>query len=195
MSTPDGAAGQPSPGPSASPPRKDKKANPMRRLHLHQIVVNIGVGESGDRLQKAQRVLEILTSTKGTQTIGHETNREFGVREGQAIGCKVTLRGEPAADFLRRALWVKQNKITPYSFDKEGNFHFGIPDYTAFQGIKYDPDIGIFGLNVCGVLRREGARVRYRKILARKPPKAHRVTKPEAIRFLREAFNAEVVQV
>jgi large subunit ribosomal protein L5 len=167
----------------------------MRRPYLYKLVVNIGVGESGARLEKAQRVLKILTGTGGTQTLSKETNRDFGIRERQAIGAKVTLRGAAARDFLKRALWVKNNRITPYSFDAEGNFHFGIPDYTGFEGVKYDPDIGIFGLNVVGVLRRKGARVRYRAVMARAPPKPHRVTKPEAIRFLREEFSAEVVQV
>ena len=175
--------------------KKDKRSNAMRRPYLHMIVINIGVGESGARLQKAQKVLKILTGSEGTQTLSRETNREFGIRERQAIGCKVTLRGSPAREFLKRALWVKSNRITPYSFDAEGNFHFGIPDYTGFEGIRYEPDIGIFGLNVVGVLRRKGARVRYRAVMAKKPPKSHRVSKPEAIRFLREEFSAEVVQV
>ena len=117
----------------------------MRGLRIEKTVVNIGVGEAGERLIKAQKVLEMLTGQRPVETISKTTNKDLGIREGMPIGCKVTLRGEKAEDFLKRALWVKNNRLAKYNFDPEGNFSFGVPDYTEFKEMKYDPEIGISG--------------------------------------------------
>ncbi len=75
------------------------------------------------------------------------------------IGCKVTIRGKEAEEFVKKALWIRENRLAKYSFDPEGNFSFGIQDYTDFPGMKYDPEIGIFGLDVSVSLSRPGKRV------------------------------------
>ncbi len=76
----------------------------MRQPRVEKVVVNIGVGEAGERLVKAQKVLEMVTKQKPVITIAKVTNRDLGVREGMPIGCKVTLRGERAETFLKKAL-------------------------------------------------------------------------------------------
>jgi large subunit ribosomal protein L5 len=106
----------------------------------------------------------------------------------------VTLRGDEAETFLRKALATREQRVAWYSFDKEGNLSFGIPDYTDFEGMRYDPEIGIFGMDVSVVIQRPGYRVSQRRIMKRKLPKEHRMTRQEAIEFMRAKFNAEVVE-
>jgi large subunit ribosomal protein L5 len=165
----------------------------MRKPRIEKVVVNIGVGEAGERLVKAQKVLEMLTGQKPKVTTAKVTNRDLGVRRGMPIGCKVTLRGEKAEEFLKKALWIRENKVASYSFDPEGNFSFGISDYTDFEGMKYDPEIGIFGMDICVSVKRPGYRVSTRRVMPRRLPKSHRLTKEEAMEFLKERFGVEVV--
>ncbi|KYK29467.1 MAG: 50S ribosomal protein L5 [Candidatus Proteinoplasmatales archaeon SG8-5] len=170
------------------------KGGKMRIIRVQKTVVNIGVGESGENLTKAERVLEMLTNRKPIRTLSTTTNRDLGIRKGQPIGCKVTLRGKEAEDFIKRAFWVNENRIADYSFDPEGNFSFGISDYTDFEGMRYDPEIGIIGLDMCVTLSRPGRRVALRRIGQRKLPKNQRVTKEEGIEFMKNKFKVEVVR-
>ena len=126
----------------------------MRDLHVEKVVVNMGVGEAGERLVKAEKVLEMVTGQKPVETISKTVNRDLGIRQGMPLGCKVTLRGDVAEDFVRKALVIREMRVPVYSFDPEGNMSFGISDYTDFEGMKYDPEIGIFGMDISIVLRR-----------------------------------------
>ncbi len=166
--------------------------NPMRGLEIEKVVVNIGVGEAGDRLLKAQKVMEKLTGQRAIQTISRKTIRDWGIRRGMPIGAKVTLRGERAKGFLKEALWAKNNILAHYNFDAEGNFSFGIVDYTDFKDMKYDPEIGLFGMDISVSLQRPGYRVANRRISRTRLPHRHRVTRQEAIQFIKERFETEV---
>lgn len=175
--------------------KTESKANPMQELALDKVVVNIGVGQAGDRLNKAVKVIEMLTKHKPVLTISKRTVREFNIRKGLQIGAKVTLRRGDAEHFLKRALYAREYKIQHYSFDKQGNAYFGIPDYTEFEGMKYDPDIGIFGLDVAVVMKRKGGyRLRRRKIGAKKLPSSMRVPREESMKFLSDNFKVEVLR-
>ncbi|MDR2698739.1 MAG: 50S ribosomal protein L5 [Candidatus Methanoplasma sp.] len=166
----------------------------MKQIHIEKVTVNIGVGEAGERLVKAQKVLEMVTGQKSVQTISKNVNRDLGIRVGMPLGCKVTLRGESAEKFLQRALPIRERRIYAYSFDKEGNMSFGISDYTDFDGMKYDPEIGIFGMDVNVVLRRAGNRITQRMHLRRRIPKVHRVDRAEAIQYMKDNYEIEVVE-
>ena len=168
--------------------------NAMREIRIEKVVVNIGVGEAGERLVKAQKVLEMVTGHKSVQTSSRTINRDWGIRKGMPLGCKVTLRGDDAAEFLRKALPIREMRVPEYSFDKEGNMSFGISDYTDFEGMKYDPEIGIFGMDISVVLRRPGNRITQRALLKRRIPKSHRVGREEAIQYMKDNFQIEVVQ-
>jgi large subunit ribosomal protein L5 len=109
------------------------------------------------------------------------------------IGVKVTLRGETATDFLRRALWTRNNKIADWSFDDYGNVSFGIPDHTEFEEMKYNPDIGVFGMDISITMQRPGYRIKKRRIKSTKIPSRHRVKPEDTIKYLEQAFNIEVV--
>ena len=166
----------------------------MRDLHVEKVVVNIGVGEAGERLVKAEKVLEMVTGQKPVETISKTVNRDLGIRQGMPLGCKVTLRGQVAEGFVKKALVIREMRVPEYSFDKEGNMSFGISDYTDFEGMKYDPEIGIFGMDISVVLRRPGNRITQRALLRRRVPKSHRVCRDEAIQFMKDKFEVEVVE-
>lgn len=168
--------------------------NRMREIKVDKVVVNIGVGEAGEKLIKAEKVLTLLTQRKPVRTISRSTNKDLGIRQGMPLGCKVTLRGDDAISFIKDAFWVKNNKIAGYSFDSEGNFSFGISDYTDFKGMKYDPDIGIFGMDICVTLGRYGMRVKNRKHMQGKIPRHHRIKPEEAKGFVKTRLDVEVVE-
>lgn len=177
-------------------PRPPKAAgeNPMRALRLVKVVVNIGVGESGDRRTKAEKVLEMVTKQKPVATRSHATNRDLGIREGQEIGAKVTLRGDVAEEFFRRALGTREGQLDPDSVDKVGNVAFGIPDYTDFPGLKYDPQIGIFGMDVCAEIGRVGTRVRRRSRSPRPLGPHQRPTPDETRAFLVATYGVKYLE-
>lgn len=165
----------------------------MREIRLEKAVINIGVGDAGERLLKAEKVLKMVTGKKPVRTVSKTTNRDLGIRKGMQIGCKVTLRGKEAEEFVKKAFWIRENRIADYSFDPEGNFSFGIQDYTDFPGMKYDPEIGIFGLDVTSAIGRPGRRVQKRRMMRTKLPKYHRVSKKEGMEFVKSKFGVEVV--
>ena len=166
----------------------------MRDLYVEKVVVNIGVGEAGERLVKAEKVLEMVTGQKPVETISKTVNRDLGIRQGMPLGGKVTLRGDVAEDFVKKALVIREMRVPVYSFDQEGNMSFGISDYTDFEGMKYDPEIGIFGMDISVVLRRPGNRVTQRSLLRSRIPKSNRVCRDEAIQFMKDKFEVEVVE-
>jgi large subunit ribosomal protein L5 len=177
MSAPPEAAATPS-DPATGP------GNPYRAVRIVKVVVNSGVGESGEARTKAEKVLQMVTHQKPIATRSHSTNRDFGIRQGQEIGAKVTLRGAAARDFLLRAFEARDRQMDVDSIDKFGNFSFGIADYTDFTGMKYDPAIGIHGMDVAVEIGRAGYRVRQRALQSRPLPRSLRSTRDETRAFL-----------
>ena len=106
----------------------DWKEYPMRRPKIAKVVVNMGVGRSGELLERARNVLESLTDQTPVNLIAKQTIRDFGIRKNEPISCKVTLRGEKARSFLEKAIVAVDNQLLLNSFDKFGNFSFGIKE-------------------------------------------------------------------
>lgn len=167
--------------------------NPNLRPRLEKVVVNIAVGTSGEILQKAASVLEAMTNRKPAFIGAKKSVKEFGIRQGENIAVKVTLRGNEAVEFLKRAMVEKDYKLLKKSFDNFGNFSFGVKEHINFPGMKYDPSTGIFGFDVSVRIVRPGYRVRTRKVRKSKLPRQQYISKEEAILFMEENFNAEVV--
>jgi len=176
---------------SATKKKEEKKSMKPR---IAKVTINIGVGEAGEKLKKAESVLEGVTKQKPIQTLSKTTNKDWGLRKFMPIGCKVTLRKKAAETFLINALKIRENKISEYSFDNQGNFSFGVPDHTLFEGQKYDPNIGIFGMDICVTVENPGYRIKHRRIDRRKIPQRHQLTKEATMQFITEAFNVEVVE-
>jgi large subunit ribosomal protein L5 len=130
--------------------------NPMRRLKLEKVVVNIGVGKSGEPLQKASMVLEELFGQKPSVRRAKKTIKDFGIKRGEPIGVVVTLRGQKAVEALKRLLQAKGNTIPASSFDEHGSVSFGIKEHIDIPGVKYKPELGIFGMDVSVFITRPG---------------------------------------
>ena len=166
--------------------------NPMRTIKLAKVTVHIAVGKSGDELEKAKKVLEDLTGQKPCTRQAKRTVKDFGIREGEPIACLTTLRGERADTFLKRGLEAVSNSLKRSCFDENGNFAFGVKEHIEIPGTKYQPELGIFGMDVIGTLERPGFRVKRRRIRPSKIGKSHRVTREDAIKFLTEKFSTQV---
>jgi len=172
---------------------QEQVSRAMRGIRVEKVTVHMGVGESGERLTRAEALLEELSGQKPVRCNARKTLPGFNIRKKEPIGCKVTLRGARARDFLSTALGAVDRKLYAGQFDAQGNFAFGIEEHTDFPGQEYDPEVGIFGMDVLVQLSRPGARVARRRVQSRKVPASHRVRPEEAQGFLREAFGVEVI--
>ncbi len=167
--------------------------NPMRNPSIGKVTVHIGTGESGERLTTAEKLLETIVKQKPVRAIAKKTLPSFSIKKREPIGCKVTLRGKSAQEFLKTALQIIDNKLDASQLDENGNFSFGVEEHTDFPGMKYDPSIGIFGMDINVALKRPGYRIRTRKICKQTIPQNHRLKKEDAISFLKEKYGAEVI--
>jgi len=166
---------------------------PMLKPRIEKVVVNLNVGKSGEPLEKASKVLKELTNQMPVKKKAKKTIRDFGVRQGEPIACVVTLRKEKAIDFLKKVLPVVDNKISRASFDKQGNFAFGIKEHIEIAGVKYDPDVGIFGMDVCVSMSRPGYRVKTRRKSKAQLGSKHVLTPEESVVFVKETLGVEIV--
>ena len=163
------------------------RENPMRKIRIEKVVLNVGCGTKLNP-EHAKIILEQITGSKAiiTKTKKRTT---FNVPKNKAIGCKVTVR-KNAAEFLKRLLESKENKLKSSSFDATGNFSFGVKEYIDIPGMDYDPKIGMIGLDVCVSLTRPGYSVR-QKALPRRVGARHLITKDDAINFAKQ-FGVKV---
>merc|ERR1712003_153407 len=119
---------------------------------------NICVGESGDRLTRAGKVLESLTGQTPVFSKARYTVRSFGIRRNEKISVHCTMGGPKAEEILERGFKVKEYELRKDNFSHNGNFGFGIQEHIDL-GIKYDPSIGIYGMDFFVVLGRPGCNV------------------------------------
>jgi len=165
--------------------------NPMQNIRIEKITINIGCGEAGEKLEKAKKMLERLTDRKILITKTHRRTT-FGTAKGRPIGCKVTLRGKEAEEFLKKALDAVDFKLSENVFDSQGNFSFGIKEHIDIPGVKYDPEIGIFGMDVCVTLERPGFRVK-RKRISHEIGKKHLIKPEEAKEWVVKNYGVEII--
>ena len=172
----------------------DVAENAMRGLAVEKITLNMGLGGSGQPLENAKLLLKKITGGTPLTTYARDRNPVFKLRKGDAIGAKVTLRRAPAVELLKRGLDCIGRRLSSRSFDRRGNFAFGIREYIDFPGIKYDPQIGMMGFEIAVTMKRKGgARVLVRRRGRVRPRRSYAVTKAEAIEFVKNMFNVEVV--
>lgn len=164
----------------------------MKKIRVEKIVINIGVGKSGEPMEKAKKALLELTGQQPAVRGAKKTVRDFGIHKGEPIGAVVTLRREPSIEFLKRVLAAKRNVLKASSFDNFGNISLGIHEHIDIPGTKYNPEIGIFGMDVNVTLSRPGYRVARKSRKGSRIGKHHRINREEAIDFFRGEFGVGV---
>jgi large subunit ribosomal protein L5 len=163
--------------------------NPMRKIKVGKVVVNIGLGKSGEAIERGKKVLEQVTGQTPTQTRARRSVRDFGTHKGEPIGVVVTVRGEAAPALIEKLLAAREKKIAESSFDPRGSVSFGIREHIEIPGIRYDPAIGILGMNVSILLERPGYGVARRNRRASRVGRGHLVTKEEAMQYFKDNFG------
>ena len=124
---------------------------------LDKIVVNIGCGDATGNaklLEAAMKDLEIITGQKPVATKAKKSIAGFKVREGQAIGCKVTLRGENMYNFLDKLISITLPRVRDFrgisnkAFDGRGNYTLGLTEQLIFSEIEYDNVVKVRGMDI-----------------------------------------------
>ena len=124
---------------------------------LDKIVVNIGCGDATGNaklLEAAMKDLEIITGQKPVATKAKKSIAGFKLREGQAIGCKVTLRGENMYNFLDKLISITLPRVRDFrgisnkSFDGRGNYTLGLTEQLIFSEIEYDNVVKVRGMDI-----------------------------------------------
>ena len=164
----------------------------MRRINVDKVVINVGVGKSGEPTEKAKNALIELTNHQPAVRGAKKTVRDFGIHKGEPIGVLVTLRREPAIEFLKRVIAAKRNVLKASSFDNYGNISLGIHEHIDIPGTKYNPEIGIFGMDINVVLSRPGYRIARKSRKSARIGKTHRTNKDDAIDFFKQEYGVEV---
>lgn len=163
--------------------------NRHKEIKVEKITFNIGAGKSTDKLEKGLKLLEMLTGAKPVKTVTNKRIAGWGLRPGIPIGCKVTIRGGKADELLKQMLGAVDNKLEKKKFDNEGNISFGIKEYIDIPGVEYQPDIGVIGFQVCVTLSRPGFRIKRRRLQTKKLKGNHKITREDAIGFMKQKFN------
>ncbi len=168
----------------------DAEFHEMREPTVEKVVVHMGIGRGGEPLAHAEDILTEVTGQRPVRTTAKDTVGDFGIRAGDPIGAKVTLRGDAAEAFLETALPLAD--LTHSQFDETGNFSFGVAEHTDFPSQEYDPTIGIYGLDVTVNLVRPGYRVRKRDKVSGSIPSRHQLTPEDAVAYLEATYDVDV---
>ncbi len=165
--------------------------NPMRKILLEKITLNIGAGTEAENVDKAMALLNKITGAKIVKTVATRRIPTWKVRLGLPVGAMVTVRGQKAADLLKAMLKAVENKIKKGSFTKNG-FSFGIKEYIEIPGVKYDSKIGILGLEVAVSLRRAGFHIKRRRIKRTRVHPHHEISSDESFAWAQQNFGVQI---
>jgi large subunit ribosomal protein L5 len=156
----------------------------MREIRIEKVTINVGCGGDLDKIERAKKLLELLTNQKPVITVSKKRST-FGIAKGKPVGVKVTLRKKKAEEFLKKVLEAKKNTISGKQIS-DGNFSIGVAEYIELPGVKYNHEIGNLGFDVCVTLERPGYRVKRRKVKKANIGKKHIINKEDVIQWLKE---------
>ena len=166
--------------------------NPMQQVRIEELTLNIGAGKEQTVLEKGMTVIKSLTGIEPQKRITKKRIPSWGLRPGLPVGVRLTLRGSKATDMLKRTLKAKEFKLSPRHFDNAGSISFGITEHIEIEGAKYDPKIGVMGLQVCLTLEKPGFHVKRRRVRSAPVGKRQRITKNESMAFMKDKFGVTV---
>jgi large subunit ribosomal protein L5 len=158
--------------------------NKMREIKIEKVTVNVGCGGDLDKIERAKKLLELLTGQKPVVTISKKRST-FGIAKGKPVGVKVTLRKKKAEEFLQKVLEAKKYTIKSSQISN-GTFSIGVAEYIELPGVKYQHEIGTLGFDVCVTLERPGYRVKRVKVKKAKIGKKHIINKEDVIEWLKK---------
>ena len=166
----------------------------MNQVVVDKVTLNIGIGAPGERLENAKALLQKLTTAKPVLTKAKSRNPSFKIRKGDDIGTKVTLRKQLATEVVKRCLDPIDSTLSQNNFDATGNVSFGVKEYIDVPGMKYDSKIGMMGFDVALTLTKPGARVAKRRVGFARLPRRQRVSRQEAIAFMKQTFGVKIAE-
>jgi len=169
---------------------KTKTESVMRKIVISAVTLNIGSGIIVEDADKAALLLERITNAKAVKTFSKKRIPTWKIRPGLAVGARVTIRGKPAIELLKRLLTAVDNELKQKSFTENG-FSFGIKEYVDIPNAKYDPKIGIIGLDVIVSLRRPGYSIARRKIKRSYIGAGHKISAEDAWAWAQKEFGVK----
>ncbi len=164
-----------------------EEQNLMRKIKIEKVV--LGIGGTGENLEKGVKLLNVLTGRKPAKRKSHKRIPSLGVRPNLEVGAIVTIR-QNTREFLRKMLVAIDNKLKKKQIS-ENNFSFGIEEYIEIPGVEYQREIGIMGFDVTVVFKRTGKRVKLKKVKRGKIPKKQAISREEIIKFMEDNFQTE----
>jgi large subunit ribosomal protein L5 len=165
--------------------------NAMRTIRIEKVTLNVGAGKDQVKLEKGLKLLKMVTGAEPVKTVTMKRIPTWGLRPNLPIGCKVTIR-KGTKELIRRLLYARDFKINESNFDNNGSISFGVLEYIDVEGLEYNHEIGMMGFEVSVTLERPGFRIKKRKFQTRKITRHHKITKEEAIAFMKENFNVKL---
>lgn len=163
----------------------------MSDIYLDKVVINIGIGPEESGAEGAKALIKKLSGHEAAPTFSKKRDPELKLRKGQVIGAMATLRGADAESMLKRALDANGNLIRSSSISNN-SLSFGVKEYIYFSGVKYDPKIGILGMNINAAFARKGRRIELRRRASSKMGKKHRIIDKEAILSYLNKYNVKI---
>jgi len=164
--------------------------NKMRNIRIEKITLNVGAGKDQGKLDRGMKLLKMITGTDPVKTVTMKRVPTWGLRPNLPIGCKITIR-KNTKELLKRLLFAKEFRLKESNFDKSGSVSFGIHEYIEVEGIDYNHDVGMMGFEVSITLERPGYRVKRRSLNPKKLGNKHKITKEDAVEFMKKEFNVK----